>query len=121
MARILVIDDEEAILELLAGLLGADGHDVAVATGGVDALARAPGLQPQLVITDMIMPGLDGIGTIPHLIALDPRPRIVAISGGARHGELDVLTEAERLGADAVMEKPLDLMALRSLVERLVA
>ena len=121
MARILIVDDEEAIRELLAGLLATDGHEIATADSGLGAVTLAERSPPEVVITDMIMPDLDGIGIIPLLRALRPCPRILAISGGARHGEIDVLTAAEQLGADAVLEKPLDLMQLRAVVAELAA
>ena len=121
MASILIVDDEDAIRDLLAGLLATDGYAITTADSGLSALTEAERAPPDLVITDMIMPDLDGIGIIPLLRALKPCPRILAISGGARHGEIDVLTAAENLGADAALEKPLDLMELRAVVARLVA
>ncbi len=120
MARILIVDDEDAIRDLLAGLLATDGHEITTADSGLGAVTQAERDPPDVVITDMIMPDLDGIGIIPLLRALTPCPRILAISGGARHGEIDVLTAAEQLGADAVLEKPLDLMELRAVVAGLL-
>ncbi|MDX2103434.1 MAG: response regulator [Alphaproteobacteria bacterium] len=120
MARILVVDDEEAIRDLLASLLQADGHKVTVAEDGEAGITAARRDTPDVIVTDLIMPRLCGLEAIPIWRALTPAPRVLAISGGARHGEHDALGEAQRLGADAVLEKPLDLAELRRTIATLL-
>jgi two-component system, cell cycle sensor histidine kinase and response regulator CckA len=80
---ILVVDDEPSILQLAQGVLEAHGYRTIVARNGAEALdlvAKNPG-EIQLVVTDMMMPKMDGASTIRAIQQLDPRIRIIASSG----------------------------------------
>lgn len=109
MARILVIDDEEEICEILRESLGAAGHEVVVAANG-RAGVRAHRERPaDLVITDIFMPEQEGIETIIELRRDFPDVKIIVMSGGGRLAGGDYLLAARQLGAARAVEKPFHL------------
>ena len=117
--RILIIDDEAAVRETLCENLVECGFDVTSATDGEDAINQLEGkLTPQLVITDIIMPRREGLETIVEIRKKYPNVKVIAISGGGRTKSTDFLTLAEKLGADAVLEKPIDLDELERVVRK---
>lgn len=107
-ARILLVDDEPAVLEILRRVLLAEGYEVEVAPNGKDAVRRMKERLFDLVLTDLIMPGMDGIQTILELRAIDPAVPVVAMSGGIAAGGGDFLPLARQLGAKAVLSKPFE-------------
>src|SRR3546814_12599388 len=90
----------------LRRILERAGHEVACATDGREGLELFEQLQPEIVVTDMIMPEQDGITTIQAIRASGATPRIVAVSGGARTEDVNHLQRARDVGADAVLETP---------------
>ncbi len=106
MARILAIDDEEHILVLLGMMLGDAGHEVVTARDGLEGLKLAAAQPFDLVITDIVMPVTEGIETIRALRQQNATLPILAISGGARFGRVDMLQIAQKLGASAALPKP---------------
>ncbi|HEX3756205.1 MAG TPA: response regulator [Rhizomicrobium sp.] len=112
MARIEIIDDDPAVRESLTLLLEADGYDVRAAESGDIGLALARDFQPHVVLTDIIMPGCEGIETILALKSQHPKMKIIAMSGGGRVGNTDYLELARKMGADTSLEKPFDDEAL---------
>jgi DNA-binding response OmpR family regulator len=84
MSRILIVDDSETVLNFLRAILVAEHYEVDTATNGIDALAKARRSLPDLVITDSIMPELDGFGLIRNLRedpATEAVPVIMLTSG----------------------------------------
>ena len=106
--RILLVDDEPAILEVLRQALLAEGFEVETAANGTEAVARAKGQLFDLVLTDMIMPEMDGIQTMLELRAVHPGIRIIAMSGGVSSAGGDFLPLARQLGARTVLRKPFE-------------
>jgi len=109
MARILVVDDDALVRATIRLTLERAKHAVIEAGDGRSALAAvaAAGAEPvDLVVTDVIMPELDGIGLVTELRKSYPSLRIVAVSGGGRTGNLDYLRMAKALGAHAILPKP---------------
>ena len=104
MAAVLVIDDDPQYLNMVRAMLEASGHDVRLAADGNRGIESFSVRRPDLVITDMIMPSLDGIETIRTLKDLDPSVPIIAISGGSG----SVLMVARSAGAVAALAKPFD-------------
>jgi len=100
--KILVIDDDSLMRRTLARILRADGHDVVTAADGERGMALFRQEKPEIVITDIVMPGQEGLETIITLRRDDTPVKIVAISGS--DGEL--LDIARLIGADAVIGKP---------------
>ena len=109
MSRILVIDDEDQIRAMLRQVLEFSGYDVIEARDGDEGIRVFQLLHPDLVITDILMPGKEGLECIQELKRLAPGVRVIAISGGGRHPPLDVLDVARRFGARRTFWKPFDL------------
>lgn len=117
---ILVIDDNEIILKMICDLLNRSGFDVLSASDGVQGLKAYYAGLPRLVITDLIMPNKEGLEVIMELNKQDPKPKIIAISGGGRLEPQSYLPMAEMLGADHVLEKPFHPAELIALVKELI-
>jgi two-component system OmpR family response regulator len=117
MKRILVVDDEPTIRELVADALREAGYDVDTAANGADALQRMRRHAPDAIVLDLMMPTLDGHGFV-ELMRLNPRfaaiPVLVVTATYAAY------EAAERLGASACLTKPFELDELVSAVARLV-
>lgn len=106
MSIILVIDDEPKIRYLFREALESAGHVVLEAGDGEAGMRIVRERAPALVITDILMPGRDGLELIPALRAHDPRLPVIAISAGTRDGQLDVLKMARHFGARRTFWKP---------------
>ncbi len=109
-AAILVVDDEGDIRQSLEMLLTYEGYEVWTAKDGVEAIARLDreaqdGRSPVLVLTDLKMPGLDGLGLLDAVREREGAPPVILISG---HGDVAVAVEAMQRGASNFLEKPLD-------------
>ena len=104
-ARILVVDDDENICRVVQRMLTAAGYDVDVANNGQEALAK---LTPDvnLVLSDVLMPEMDGIEMIMRLRKEVPDVKIISMSGGGIQDKEHVLEIAERLGAVKTLSKP---------------
>ena len=121
MKNILVIDDNEHILKMMCTLLHRSGYTVFSATDGVQGMKTYYSNTPVLVITDLIMPEKEGLEVIMELTRQEPRPKIIAISGGGKMGPQSYLPMADVLGADYVLEKPFHPAEFIDCVERLLA
>jgi len=99
---IMAVDDEQAILKLLNRTLGPEGYDVVTANGGVSALLLMEERRPDLVILDIMMPGLDGFRV---LELIRQRSNVPVIMLTAR-GEVTTVRDALGLGADDYVRKP---------------
>jgi len=106
MAHILLIDDDPAILRVQEALLSREGHQVATAGNGKEALPHLRGTAFDLVITDLIMPEREGMETIQLLRREYPKTKIIASSGGGRADATDYLNMARLMGANAILPKP---------------
>jgi len=104
--KALVIDDEPAMRALVSSILQEAGYEVREAADGRIGLAAFNTFEPDLVITDIVMPNEEGIGTIRQLRQLKPDLKIIAISGGGRMGNMDFLRIAKDFGAAATLAKP---------------
>ena len=117
-ARILVVDDETAARSALTELLREEGYEVQSAGDGFKALGRLEGWTPQIVITDLKMPGMDGIQLMEKL-----RERIadVSVVVMTAFGTVESAVEAIQQGADDYLTKPLHLGQLLVVVERVLS
>jgi CheY-like chemotaxis protein len=106
MARILIVDDNQDMREMLRAMVELRGHEVDEADSGHAGLERFHTSVYDIVMTDIIMPDMDGNQVITALRAADPKVRIIAVSGGGRVRNLGVLQVATRFGADRVLSKP---------------
>ena len=103
--RILVVDDNTDTLELLATILGDDGYAVELAPDGPTALEKAWASLPDLVLLDIMMPGMDGL-TVCDRLRFDPRTRDVPIIFLTAKGDPDAASLASVLDAYAYIHKP---------------
>jgi DNA-binding response OmpR family regulator len=104
-ARIIVIDDQEPIRRIIHRALEKEGYEVLEASDGemgVDLLRRSGAA---LVITDIFMPGQDGIQTLRQIRREFPTVKVIAMSGGGTTGQ-DLIGGAELLGAARTLDKP---------------
>ena len=106
MASILVIEDDEMVRELLQEILTRAGYDVTEASDGEVGIRLYRKKQPDVVITDLIMPNKEGIETIMELRRDFPDVKIIAIAGGGHASPTRYLKMAEQLGAQRTLAKP---------------
>ena len=117
-ARVLIVDDDRMLLGMMAAAFTAAGWIAQTAENGQQALAVCAAWAPELVVTDIVMPEMEGIGLILALRRRSDPPRIVAISEATRLRTQDYLTWARHLGADATLAKPFRMAELVSLARR---
>jgi len=122
MKQILLVDDDENFLDALRRQFHMHGREWEVATAGdgTEALKRARERPFDLVVTDILMPGTDGIETIVTLRREFPSLKIVAMSGGGQHLGREPLAFASALGAHAILEKPFDFRVLENTIRDLL-
>ena len=106
MARILVVEDCENLRGLFQKTLAAAGHAVTVASEGNDAIRILDKGDFDLLVTDIIMPGLDGFEVIQAAKKKFPKLPIIAISGGGRNGAMLYLSVARKFGVQKTLAKP---------------
>jgi DNA-binding NtrC family response regulator len=120
MARILVIDDDEQIRDLLLLTLERAGHEVVAAANGEEGTRLYRSQKQDLVITDILMPEKEGIMTIFELRHDFPDVKIIAISGGGQFGPSSHYLEmAKHIGALLTIAKPFDSKELLEAVNKL--
>jgi len=118
MARILVVDDEIGIRELLREILTDLGHEVVVAESATQARTQFRSHHPELVLLDVLLPDGDGISVLQDLTRSHPAVRVIMLSG---HATIDTAVEATRIGALEFLEKPISLQRLLGSVQRVLA
>src|SRR5829696_2007891 len=114
-SRILIVDDEPAVADLIEAVLVGEGYTVAIARDGAQGLLLARDWRPDLILMDVMLPGVDG-GTAIRRLKSDPETAeipIVAMSAGRT-----IRRQSEELSdADAALAKPFDIDALLAQVE----
>ena len=103
MTKILLIDDEPDLLRVVARSLEVDGHEVTTASNGKEGLAAFEGQRVPIVITDIKMPGMDGIEVLKRIKEGSPDTEVIIITG---HGDIDSAIEALHFGASDFITKP---------------
>ena len=121
MARILVVDDDAMVRGTIRASLQRAGHDVVEAGDGLEAIAVLERSEVALVVSDIIMPEVDGIGLLLKLRKQYPELRVIVISGGGRTQNVDFLRMAQTLGADHVLAKPFSPDQLQQAVQAVLA
>lgn len=120
MNKILLIDDDNHFREMFSELLRRNNYEVIETNDGRNALPLYENHQPDLVITDIIMPDKEGIETILDLKKKHPNAKIIAISGGGRTNAMDNLRSARLLGASLSFEKPFDHAEILDSISKLL-
>lgn len=103
---VLVVDDEDGIRDSLSGIFEDEGCDVLTSSSGEEALRIIKEQDPDLVLLDIWLPGIDGIQTLKEIKGLKPDLPVVMISG---HGNIELAVKATKMGAYDFLEKPLSL------------
>jgi two-component system, NtrC family, response regulator AtoC len=114
-ARILIVDDEKAMLVALRGLLGREGHQVETASSGAEAIALVDTGDFHVVVTDLSMSGVNGMHVLEHVRRTSPDTGVVVITA---HGSEKIAVQAMKLGAADYVPKPFDNDELRVVVRR---
>ena len=116
MAFILLIEDKPGLRHGIARMLRAEGHDVSEACDGREGLELLRWQNPEMVLTEIIMPAIDGVEIMAANRAL-PRPaKVIAMSDVPARGGYDYLAVAKTLGADATLRKPFGYKELNAVI-----
>ncbi len=117
-ATLMLVEDDEEVRSVLTALLEPEGYVVIPASNGREAEELCRKALPNLMITDILMPDQDGLETIHHICRNWPDLPVIAITGVLGAGYLEM---AKKMGADAVLSKPMERGALLREVRRLIA
>ncbi len=113
-ATILIVDDQYGIRILLNEVLKKEGYETLQAANGPEALKLAKENNPDLVLLDMKIPGMDGIEILKRMKAHNPDTRAIIMTA---YGELDMIQEAKNIGAIMHVPKPFDIDDIRKTVK----
>src|SRR6202142_4264609 len=115
-ANILLVDDEPGMLRYIRTLLEVDNHKVETASTGEEAVALVQkGLQPDLVLMDLLMPGIDGLQTLEQMRQIPPNPKVVVLSCCS---DTRKVVQAIRLGAQDYLTKPFQKVELDAVIDQ---
>jgi CheY-like chemotaxis protein len=120
MARILIIDDDPTIQILFSQFLKSKGHTILQAEDGRKGISILKSQQLDLVITDIMMPEMDGLEILMGIRDAEIEIPVIAISGGMRDLPINFLRHAKLFGASYVFEKPVPLDILNNSVNSLL-
>ena len=109
MPRILVIDDDPDVRGSLTKVLVRAGYEVVEAADGAAGMELQHQAPADVIITDIFMPGLDGLQTIRQLKKEGSGVKVIAVSGGDRTGTVDLKEHARLMGAFKVLAKPFEM------------
>jgi CheY-like chemotaxis protein len=104
--KVLVVDDEPEVRQVLLEFLSSRGYDVSVASGGAEAVALVESMRPDLVLLDVAMPGMDGVETLKRIVAIEPDLAVIMVTANA---DIGVTSKLLALGAVDYVPKPFDL------------
>jgi len=115
MGKVLVIDDEKPTLMMFRLTLGAYGYEVLTAENGREGLEIFGHDRPRIVLTDIKMPGMNGIEVLKRIKEIDPTAEVIVITG---HGDMDLAIQALNLDATDFINKPIQRHLLEQALER---
>ena len=115
MKKILIVDDEPHVLELLSVALEDEGYRILVANNGREALCQLKKEQPQVVLLDIRMPDVDGLEVLRQIKQINKATSVIMMTA---YGAMETVLEAIQLGAYDYLTKPLDLKKVRLLIRR---
>ena len=131
MANILIIEDEKDVRVVLKEVLRRAGHDVTLAANGREGLEKLAADGADVVVTDVIMPGINGVAMVQQIREAHPDMPIIVISGGGNVSPMDYepgaistsayLASATIAGANRTLTKPFERQALVDAVQELLA
>jgi len=118
--KIIVVDDEPVIADTLVNMLLGEGHDAFAVSNGKSAISLTKlmrPVQPDLLVSDVIMPGMDGVETAKEIVKLVPTCRIILFSGQAASTDLVSKAEAEGYSFE-ILAKPINPTVLLATINR---
>jgi signal transduction histidine kinase/DNA-binding response OmpR family regulator len=113
--RVLVVDDEPSVVDVFQEFLGGQGYEISVAASGEAAVGLIPQLRPDLILTDINLPGLSGLEVVRFAKSVDPEVVVIVVTGDASAA---TAIDALRQGAYDYVQKPFDLDEVHQIVER---
>ena len=117
MYRVLVVDDEIAVCDLLKDFLTLKGYEVYTASDGYTAINKAKEVYPHLVMLDIVMPGVSGIKVLKEIKKLNPKIGVLMITTVPDQG---IITESIDLGAYDYIRKQMDLKHVENIVMKTI-
>jgi signal transduction histidine kinase/DNA-binding response OmpR family regulator len=114
-ARVLVVDDEPSVVEVFEEFLATQGYTLTLAASGEEAVRRLPECRPDIILTDLNLPGLSGLEVMRAAKAIDPEVCVVVVTG---YASASTAIDALRQGAYDYVTKPFDLGDVLQIVER---
>ena len=121
MSRILVVDDDPGLADVVRRVLERSGHEVRVAGTGLEGARRYREQATDLAIVDIHMPEMDGLELLVQFRGIAPGMPVIVMSGGVQTGGLNLLADAQMLGAFATLAKPFSVDELLGVVARALA
>ncbi len=115
--KILVVDDEEGARELFNTILGDEGYEVTLAASGEDALTRFKSSPFDLVVTDIKMPGMDGLQLLQEIRKSGSKADVIMVTA---YGEVESYLKAMSLGAAEYINKPIRIKELKRIVHKVL-
>jgi len=120
MRTVLVVDDETEMREFISEALS-DSYSLVTVANGHEALGQLSRQKFDLIVTDLMMPEMDGIELLMTLRKSSPTQKLIAMSGGGVSKHFDILRAAEKLGSCPILRKPFGLAELRKVVHDTLA
>ncbi|MGA1607993.1 MAG: response regulator, partial [Planctomycetota bacterium] len=115
---ILLVDDDDALRETLREAVDSLDVDVDTAETGAEAIERVRARTYAVVVTDLVMKGIDGFSVLDEVGRRSPATRLIMLTG---HGSREVAVQAMQQGATYYLEKPFDLVEFRTKVQKCLA
>src|SRR6266851_1215378 len=113
--RVLVVDDEQSLRKVLAATLQREGYEVTVCVDGEEAIAALERDGADVVVTDLVMPRMDGLTLLRKVIARHPDVPVIVVTA---HGRIDSAVEAMKAGAFDFLAKPFDHEELKAIIAK---
>src|SRR5256714_292507 len=113
--RVLVVDDEQSLRKILAATLQREGYEVEVASDGEEALAALDRDGADVVVTDLVMPKMDGLSLLRKVVASHPDVPVIVVTA---HGRVDSAVEAMKAGAFDFVTKPFEHSDLKAIIAK---
>src|SRR5947207_7945457 len=113
--RVLVVDDEQSLRKVLAATLQREGYEVTVCSNGEEAIAALDRDGADVVVTDLVMPRMDGLTLLRKVVARHPDVPVIVVTA---HGRIDSAVEAMKAGAFDFLAKPFDHAELKGIIAK---
>lgn len=114
---ILIVDDQAGVRRLMAEALKEEDYDALLAANGLEALEVLKSFQPDLMLLDMKMPGMNGLEVFQELKKYDYKTIVVMMTA---YGDMELLTQAKKAGITYFLTKPFDINEMRSMLSKLL-